>query len=199
MNNKDTLKKKIIELSGEFSQNNHQQNLPGYDSKKPIFIPGINSVPYAARTFDQTEVKAAINSLLDFELTLGKEGELFENELSSYLSTKKTLLVNSGSSANLLALSSLTSHTIKKDRRIMQGDEIITCAAGFPTTVSPIIQNKCVPVFLDNNPASPIIIPSLAAASRSRLIPNLRFISATMGCCGLILCLLSWNVANVQL
>jgi CDP-6-deoxy-D-xylo-4-hexulose-3-dehydrase len=85
---------------------------------------------------------------------LGPEGEALEKELASFLGIRKTLLVNSGSSANLIAFATLTSHLVDEDRRIRSGDEVITCAAGFPTTVAPIIQNGCVPVFLDNDPTT---------------------------------------------
>jgi CDP-6-deoxy-D-xylo-4-hexulose-3-dehydrase len=85
-------------------------------------------------------------------LTLGKEGDEFEGRLAKFLGVKKSLLVNSGSSANLLAFSALTSHKLPAEKRVLPGDEVITCAAGFPTTVAPIIQNGAVPVFIDNNP-----------------------------------------------
>lgn len=115
------------------------------------FVPGITPVNYAARVFDEEEVMAAVSSSLDFWLTLGEEGSAMERELANFLGIRKTLLVNSGSSANLVALSSLTSPKVP-GQRLMKGDEVITCAAGFPTTVSPIIQNGLVPVFVDNNP-----------------------------------------------
>ena len=95
---------------------------------------------------------AAVNATLDFWLTLGKEGESLERELANFLGIRKSLLVNSGSSANLIALSSLTSHLLDDEIGLKQGDEVITCAGGFPTTVAPIIQNGCIPVFLDNDP-----------------------------------------------
>ena len=85
---------------------------------------------------------------------MGQEGDSMERSLAEYLGVRRSLLVNSGSSANLLAISSLTSHKLPSERRLMKGDEVITCAAGFPTTVAPIIQNGAVPVFLDNNPST---------------------------------------------
>ena len=117
---------------------------------KPVreFIPGKSSVSYGGRIFDEKEIKAAVSSSLDFWLTLGSEGESFEREFSEYLGVKHVCLVNSGSSANLIAFAALTSPKLKKDR-IMPGDEVITVAAGFPTTVNPIIQYGCVPVFVD--------------------------------------------------
>jgi CDP-6-deoxy-D-xylo-4-hexulose-3-dehydrase len=131
----------------------HRANRPGYSpaSAAPEFTAGKTTVPYAGRVFDSDEVEAAVSATLDFWLTLGPEGEAFEMELAQRLGVKRSLLVNSGSSANLLAVSALTSHKLG-ERRIRPGDEVITCAAGFPTTVAPILQNGAVPVFLDNDP-----------------------------------------------
>ena len=153
MNDKE-LREKILELTAEWSRRNHSGLRPGYDSKKSEFIPGETPIPYAARTFTELEVVAAINTTLDFWLTLGKEGAAFERELAQFLGIRKSLLVNSGSSANLIAISTLTSSLLESENRLLPGDEVITCAAGFPTTVAPIIQNGCVPVFLDNNPVT---------------------------------------------
>jgi CDP-6-deoxy-D-xylo-4-hexulose-3-dehydrase len=111
-------------------------------------------VPYAGRVFTEDEVEAAVGSTLDFWLTLGPEGEAFEKELAAFLGVKYSLLVNSGSSANLVALSALTTHKLPAHKRIHPGDEVITVAAGFPTTVAPILQNGAVPVFIDNDPAT---------------------------------------------
>src|SRR6266850_2524872 len=108
-------------------------------------------VPYAGRVFTEDEVTAAVGSTLDFWLTLGKEGEAFEKGLAKFLGVKTSILCNSGSSANLLAASALSSPRLGK-RRLMPGDEVITVAAGFPTTVAPIFQNGFVPVFIDNDP-----------------------------------------------
>ncbi len=110
-----------------------------------------DAVPYAGRVYDEQEVVAGVSSMLDFWLTLGPEGDAFEKELAGYLGVRSCLLVNSGSSANLVAFASLTSHKLG-DRRIRPGDEVITAAAGFPTTVSPIIQHGAVPVFIDCDP-----------------------------------------------
>lgn len=133
-----------------FSQLAHAAQLPG-NERTDAFKAGA-TVPYAGRVFDTNEVEAAVSSTLDFWLTLGPEGEAFEKELGGILGVKRSLLVNSGSSANLVALSALTSHKLPNERRILPGDEVITCAAGFPTTVAPIIQNGAVPVFIDNDP-----------------------------------------------
>ena len=82
---------------------------------------------------------------------MGKEGHAFQKELAAFLGVRHSLLVNSGSSANLIAISALTSPKLPEDRRIHPGDEVITVAAGFPTTVSPIVQIGAVPVFIDAN------------------------------------------------
>ncbi len=115
------------------------------------FLPGQSVVPYAGRVFDEEEVVAGVSSMLDFWLTLGPEGAAFEAELAAFLGVSRTLLVNSGSSANLVAMATLTSHRLG-ERRVCPGDEVITVAAGFPTTVAPIIQCGAVPVFIDNDP-----------------------------------------------
>ena len=147
----EDLKSQIIRLARDFSAQAHRANLPAWDEAHAAFQPGVTTVPYAGRVFDADEVAAAISSTLDFWLTLGPEGDGFETELSAILGVKRSLLVNSGSSANLVAFSALTSPKLG-DRAIQPGDEVITCAAGFPTTVAPIIQNGAVPLFLDNDP-----------------------------------------------
>jgi CDP-6-deoxy-D-xylo-4-hexulose-3-dehydrase len=116
-----------------------------------LFRPGQDAVPYAGRVYDDQEVAAGVSSMLDFWLTLGPEGEAFERELGQVLGVRRSLLVNSGSSANLVAMATLTSHRLG-ERRILPGDEVITVAAGFPTTVAPIVQTGAVPVFIDNDP-----------------------------------------------
>ncbi len=120
----------------------------------PRLQPGARSVPYAGRVFTEDEVEAAVSATLDFWLTLGPEGGAFEKELAQLLGVKHSLLVNSGSSANLVALSALTTHKLPEHKRIRPGDEVITAAAGFPTTVAPILQNGAVAVFIDNSPAT---------------------------------------------
>jgi CDP-6-deoxy-D-xylo-4-hexulose-3-dehydrase len=136
----------------EFSHLKHLQNRPAIDPLHPSFSGG--SVPYAGRVFTSEEVEAAVSATLDFWLTLGVEGAAFEKELAAFLGVHYCLAVNSGSSANLIALSALTSPLIEESRRLQKGNEVITCAAGFPTTVSPIIQNGCIPVFIDNDPVT---------------------------------------------
>jgi CDP-4-dehydro-6-deoxyglucose reductase, E1 len=153
VNSPTELKAEILRLTRQYSKMMHRANRPGYGAAGdlPEFAAGKTTVPYAGRVFDADEVEAAVSATLDFWLTLGPEGEAFETELAQQLGVKRSLLVNSGSSANLLAVSALTSHKLG-DRRIRPGDEIITCAAGFPTTVAPILQNGAIPVFLDNDP-----------------------------------------------
>jgi CDP-6-deoxy-D-xylo-4-hexulose-3-dehydrase len=131
----------------------HEANRPAAQ-RESAFVPGVTPVPYAARVFDADEVEAAVKSSLDFWLTLGVEGEAMERELAAYLNVKRSLLVNSGSSANLLAIAALTSAKLPAAKRVRPGDEVITCAAGFPTTVTPIVQHGCVPVFIDNDPVT---------------------------------------------
>jgi CDP-6-deoxy-D-xylo-4-hexulose-3-dehydrase len=148
------LRSEILQLVREYSRRAHAANRPGDDPEKAVFRPDAPSVPYAGRVFTEEEVEAAVASTLDFWLTLGPEGEAFEKELASWLGVRHSVLVNSGSSANLVAFATLTSPKIPADRRLEPGDEVITCAAGFPTTVAPIMQHGCVPVFIDNDPVT---------------------------------------------
>ena len=147
------IKAEILRLTREFSAATHAANRPGADPRRPAFVPGQTTVPYAGRVFTEDEVEAAVSATLDFWLTLGPEGDAFETELAALLGVKKSILVNSGSSANLVALAALTSPKLG-DRQLRPGDEVITVAAGFPTTVAPILQSGCVPVFIDNDPAT---------------------------------------------
>ncbi len=154
MNDAAAIKAEILRLTREYSALVHGANRPAADPSPtaPPFAPGATAVPYGGRVFDGDEVEAAVDATLDFWLTLGREGDAFERELAEILGVKRTLLVNSGSSANLLAISALTSPKLPDERRILPGDEVITCAAGFPTTVAPILQAGAVPVFIDNDP-----------------------------------------------
>lgn len=115
-------------------------------NKKP-FVPG-DRIPYAARVFDDREMRNLVEAALDFWLTAGRFAEEFEREFARWSGVKHASLVNSGSSANLIAFSVLTSQELG-DRQIKRGDEVITVAAGFPTTVTPILQYGAVPVFVD--------------------------------------------------
>jgi CDP-6-deoxy-D-xylo-4-hexulose-3-dehydrase len=112
------------------------------------FVPGTTPVPVAGRVFDSAEVQHLVDSSLDFWLTAGRFAEQFEKGFASFFGRGFSVLANSGSSANLLALAALTSPKLG-ERRIRPGDEVITVAAGFPTTVNPIIQCGLVPVFVD--------------------------------------------------
>jgi CDP-6-deoxy-D-xylo-4-hexulose-3-dehydrase len=136
-----------------------------------VFLPG-DRLSYAGRVFDGDDVAALVDSALDFWLTAGRFADRFESELARFLNVPYCSLVNSGSSANLLAFMALTSHKLG-NRRIAKGDEVITVAAGFPTTVAPIVQAGAVPVFVD------IEIPSynvdcrqleLALSSRTKAV-----------------------------
>ena len=118
-------------------------------SNKTDFIPGKTKINYGGRVFDEKELLNLIDASLEFWLTEGRYAQQFKNALSSFVGTKYCILTTSGSSANLLAISALTSKKIEAKRRLLPGDEIITVAAAFPTTVFPIIQNNAVPVFLD--------------------------------------------------
>lgn len=114
---------------------------------KKEFAPG-DRISYGGRVFDEKEILNLVNSSLDFWLTTGPYAEQFEKEFAAFLGVKYCSLTNSGSSANLLAFMALTSHKLG-EKRIKRGDEVITVAAGFPTTVAPILQYGAVPVFVD--------------------------------------------------
>ena len=115
--------------------------------RKP-FIPGETPIPVTGKVFDGDDVSMLVDSALDFWLTTGRFAERFEKEFAAFMGARFCSLVNSGSSANLLALTALTDPSLK-DRALKPGDEVITCACGFPTTLNPILQNRLVPVFLD--------------------------------------------------
>ena len=134
--NKD--KQEILELVKEYVNKYHQPN--NYQTG--------DYIPYASRVYDENELVNLIDASLDFWLTAGKYTQEFEDKLAKYLNVKYVSFVNSGSSANLLALSCLTSPLLK-ERKLNKGDEIITVACGFPTTINPIIQLSLVPVFVD--------------------------------------------------
>lgn len=129
------------------------------------FLPG-GRIPYAGRVFDDEEMALLVDAALDFWLTAGRYADRFEQELASFLGVRHASLVNSGSSANLLAFMALTSPKLG-ERRIRRGDEVITVACGFPTTVAPIIQYGAVPVFVDVQIPSYNIDPSRLEAARS--------------------------------
>ncbi len=113
------------------------------------FLPGKTKINYGGRVFDENELINLVDSSLEFWLTEGRFSEKFCKELSRFLDINYCILTNSGSSANLLAITALTSKSIEKSKRLLPGDEVITVAAGFPTTIFPIIQNNAIPVFID--------------------------------------------------
>lgn len=113
-----------------------------------VFLPGVSMVPPSGKLLDSTELKMMVEASLDGWLTTGRFNEEFQNKLAAFIGIKNLITVNSGSSANLVAFSTLTSPKLG-DRAIRQGDEVIGVAAGFPTTVNPILQYGAVPVFVD--------------------------------------------------
>jgi len=142
MTQAEQLKQEILNKTKEYYELVH----------KPVqekeFIAEKSRVNYAGRVFDETEMQYLVDSSLDFWLTYGDYSKKFEKELANFLNVRWAFLVNSGSSANLLAFYALTSPLLK-ERQIKRGDEVITVAAGFPTTVAPIVQYGAVPVFVD--------------------------------------------------
>ena len=135
----DQLRQEIAALVEQY----HQAAFPA----KP-FLGGISTLPVSGKVFDADEMQHLVDSSLDFWLTTGRYAEQFETQFAKVMGMKHALLCNSGSSANLLAVTALTSPRLKK-RALKEGDEVITVAAGFPTTVNPILQNRLVPVFVD--------------------------------------------------
>ena len=138
---KKKLHKEIMELTAQYYQVCH--------AKKKEFQPG-DRISYGGRVFDEQEMLNLVDSALDFWLTTGKYCDQFEKQFAGFLGVKYCSLTNSGSSANLLAFMAITSYKLG-ERRVKKGDEVITVAAGFPTTVAPIIQYGAVPVFVDVN------------------------------------------------
>jgi len=135
----DQLRRQILALVEEF----YQAGLEG----EP-FRPGETPVPVSGRTYDADEIVHLVDASLDFWLTTGRYADEFERRFARYLGARHAILCNSGSSANLLAVSALTS-PLFGERRLRRGDEVVTVAAGFPTTVAPMVQNGLVPVFVD--------------------------------------------------
>jgi CDP-6-deoxy-D-xylo-4-hexulose-3-dehydrase len=115
---------------------------------KSVFVPGESMVPVTGKVFGSEELTAAVEASLDFWLTSGPYAEQFESRFAKTVGMRHACMVNSGSSANLVALTSLTSSSLG-DRALKPGDEVLTVAAGFPTTVTPILQNNLVPVYVD--------------------------------------------------
>ncbi len=138
--NEQQAKEKIFQLVTEYYRR--------YKEEEPEFEPG-DPIRYAGRVYDENELVNGTDSILEFWLTAGRYTQRLETALKEYLDVKYVSLVNSGSSANLLAFMALTSPLIEAGRRILPGDEVITVAAAFPTTVAPIVQYGAVPVFVD--------------------------------------------------
>lgn len=147
MSRADELRDRIRSLVGEYYRE-------AFSARE--FVAGISAVPVAGRVFDEEELESLVESSLDFWLTTGRFAEQFERDLAAFVGVREAILVNSGSSANLLAISALTSERLG-ERQVKPGDEVITVAAGFPTTVNPIVQCGLVPVFID------VQIPTLNA------------------------------------
>jgi CDP-4-dehydro-6-deoxyglucose reductase, E1 len=158
-NRADSLRARILDLVREYH---------GAAFTAPDFAPGRSSVPCSGRVFDAEELVHLVDSSLDFWLTTGRYADRFEREFARAFGVRHAVLVNSGSSATLLALTCLTSPKLG-DRRLKPGDEVITVAVGFPTTVNPIIQNHLIPVFVDVEvPTYNIDVGQLEAALSDR-------------------------------
>jgi CDP-6-deoxy-D-xylo-4-hexulose-3-dehydrase len=170
---KDTaaqLRRQILDLTAQY----------WLESSRPgDFVPGVSPIPVSGKVIDGSDVTAVVDSALDAWFTTGRFGETFERDLARFVGVRSASLVNSGSSANLIALSALTSPKLG-DRRLRPGDEVITVAAGFPTTVNPIFQNRLIPVFVDVTvPGYEIDVRQLetAVSERTRAV----FLAHTLG------------------
>jgi CDP-6-deoxy-D-xylo-4-hexulose-3-dehydrase len=164
------LRRQILDLTAQYFS---ELSRPG------DFIPGVSPVPVSGKVIDGTDVSTVVDSALDGWFTTGRFAESFERNLARFVGVRSASLVNSGSSANLIALSALTSPKLG-DRRLKPGDEVITVAAGFPTTVNPIFQNGLVPVFVDVTiPSYEIDVRQLEAARTERT--KAVFLAHTLG------------------
>ena len=164
------LRSRILDLAGEYCVEAF--------ARQP-FVPGETPVPVSGKTFDGAEMRLLVDASLDFWLTTGRFAEEFERRFARFSGVRECVLVNSGSSANLVAVSALTSPKLG-ERCLVPGDEVITAAAGFPTTVNPILQNQLVPVFVDVTvPTYNVDVAQLEAA----LSPRTRavFLAHTLG------------------
>ena len=153
----------ILDLVGEYARDFH--------ATKP-FVAGQSPVPVSGKVYGAADMRSLVDSSLDFWLTTGRFNDAFEAKLSARIGVRHALTTNSGSSANLLALSSLTSHYLRGDA-LKPGDEVITCAAGFPTTVNPSLQYGLTPVFVDIDIPTYNILPDrieAAVSERTRAI-----------------------------
>jgi CDP-6-deoxy-D-xylo-4-hexulose-3-dehydrase len=155
----DQLRRQILDLTAEYVAE-------AFPAKE--FKPGLSPVPVSGKVIDAADIGSVVDSALDNWFTTGHFAEEFERKLARFVGVRCASLVNSGSSANLLAISALTSPKLG-DRRLKPGDEVITVAAGFPTTVNPILQNRLVPVFVDVTlPTYEIDVSQLEAALSDR-------------------------------
>jgi len=136
---KDALRQQILSLVGDYARLAHQSG---------PFVAGSSPVPVSGKVYGAEEMMSLVDASLDFWLTTGRFNDAFEARLGQVIDRRHVLTVNSGSSANLVAVTALTSHLLV-DRALKAGDEVITCATGFPTTINPILQNNLTPVFLD--------------------------------------------------
>jgi CDP-6-deoxy-D-xylo-4-hexulose-3-dehydrase len=155
----EQLRRQILDLVGDY----HAEAFP-----QRTFTPGASVVPVSGKVINAADIGAVVESALDGWFTTGRWAKEFERKLARFIGVRSASLVNSGSSANLVALSALTSPKLG-DRALKPGDEVITVAAGFPTTVNPIFQNRLVPVFLDVTlPTYEIDVTQLEAARSDR-------------------------------
>ena len=151
----ELLRKQILELTAEY----HAEAFPVRE-----FVPGVSTVPVSGKVIGADDIGSVVESALDGWFTTGRWAKDFERKLARFVGVRSASLVNSGSSANLVALSALTSPKLGQ-RQLKPGDEVITVAAGFPTTVNPILQNRLVPVFVDVTlPTYEIDVTKLEAA-----------------------------------
>jgi CDP-6-deoxy-D-xylo-4-hexulose-3-dehydrase len=167
MNRADTLREQILDLVAEYYRVAHQ--------REP-FQPGDTRIYYAGRVYDERELVALVEASLDFWLTLGEHGLAFEEAFAEFLGVSHALMVNSGSSANLVAVATLCSKQI--DRPLRPGDEVITPAATFPTTVAPLVQYDLTPVFVDCVPGTYNVDPgeierAISDRTRALLLPHM--------------------------
>jgi CDP-6-deoxy-D-xylo-4-hexulose-3-dehydrase len=157
------MRDQILDLVGEYARK--------YHATKP-FTPGQSVVPVSGKVYGEADMRSLVDSALDFWLTTGRFNEAFEQRLGQRLGVEHVLTTNSGSSANLLALTTLTSHYLRKEA-LKPGDEVITVATGFPTTVNPSLQNGLVPVFVDVDIPTYNVKPEMieaAVSERTRAI-----------------------------
>lgn len=161
----DLFYEQVLKKTALFSAKNYYVSIHKPKQMEP-FEAQSTPVRYAGRVFDEKEIVNLVDASLDFWLTYGQYSKTFEKKLAEYLGVRWALLVNSGSSANLLAFMALTSPLLK-ERQIKRGDEVITVAAGFPTTVAPIVQYGAVPVFVDVELGTANVDVSQLEAARS--------------------------------